>query len=470
LSPTKDLNRKKNYTFHEFTYSFCPDCNLKVPAKIIFRDKRVLLQKRCPKHGMLEHLLEEDQDFYLKSSQFDKPGTLSKTQNKVKLGCPYDCGLCEDHEQHTCIGLIEVTNSCDLGCPVCYASSGKGKFLELTTIEKMLDFYQDSEFGKAEILQISGGEPTMHPDILKIIALAKAKKFKYIMLNTNGLKIAADEAFVAELSKFKGGFEIYLQYDGQAAKTYQALRGRDIAKEKQKAIALLTKYQIPITLVTTVAAGVNENELGSILNFGLKTKFIRGVNFQPIAYFGRLPGKQEEAKRITLTGILKRIESQTSGMIKKNDFIPLPCHVERVAFTYLYREGDQFIPVTRNMAAQKYVPMIENTFTFYPEDVIKNLAKGIIICNDGNCFQFFKDFRKIIPANYRLKSKSSKYEHINNNTFRISVSSFIDQYNFDMKSVKKECVHIITPDLKKIPFSTFNMFYRSKYLKEFYAS
>jgi len=462
------MNRSKNYTFHEYTYSFCPDCMKRVPAKIVFVGQKVFLRKRCEVHGVFDHILEEDKDFYLKMRQFDKPGTDCKIQTEVKRGCPYDCGLCADHEQHTCIGLIEVTNACNLGCPVCYASSGKGKHLSLDQIGKMMDFYQDSEYNKAEILQLSGGEPTVHPQILEIIKLAKEKKFQYVMLNTNGIKIAEDEGFVKNLGEFKGGFEVYLQFDSLQGKVYKHIRGKDILNIKEKAIANLSKYNVPVTLVSTIMEGVNDKEIGSIINYGLKHNNVRGINIQPVAFFGRLPALEKVNKRTTLTGILNRIEKQTSGMILKDDFVPLPCHVERVAFTYLVREGDSFIPITRNMDAKKYVPIIDNTFTFYPEDIIKKFAKGIMVCNNGNCFTFLKDFSKIAPMTYGLKSKKGKFEHVDNNTFRISVTSFIDAHNFDMKSIKKECVHIITPDLKKIPFSTYNMLYRKSYTDKYY--
>lgn len=204
----------RDYIFHEFTTSLCPKCLKNVSAKIIFKNNKVFLKKYCKKHGEQEELLEEDIEYYKTKRNYDKPGTISKTQNKTKKGCPFDCGLCPVHDQHTCIGLIEVTNRCNLKCPTCYAKSGEGKDLSLKKISKMMDFMVKSEGGESEILQISGGEPTLHPEIIKIVELARTKKIKYVMLNTNGLRIAEEEDFVKELSKFKKRFEIYLQFDG----------------------------------------------------------------------------------------------------------------------------------------------------------------------------------------------------------------------------------------------------------------
>ncbi|MBU1976174.1 MAG: radical SAM protein, partial [Nanoarchaeota archaeon] len=150
----------RNSTYHESTTSICPQCSERVPAKIIIKNKSIFLEKYCKKHGIQEELLEEDAEYYLDRRKYDKPGTISTTQTKINKGCPFDCGLCPNHDQHTCIALIEITNNCNLKCPVCYANGGKGKFLSLNRISEMLDFYVESEGGEAEILQISGGEPT----------------------------------------------------------------------------------------------------------------------------------------------------------------------------------------------------------------------------------------------------------------------------------------------------------------------
>jgi len=394
---------------------------------------------------------------------YTKPGGLSKTQTVRKNNCPYDCGLCPEHEQHTCIGLIEVTNNCDLKCPVCYANSGIGEPLSLKKIDEMLDMYLDSEYGNGEILQISGGEPTTHPDIIEIIKHARDKKIKYVMLNTNGLRIAEDKDFVKELSQFVGGFEIYLQFDGFDKKTYQHLRGRPLTGIKLKAIENLTKYQIPITLVSTIERGINDKEVGRIVEFGINTKYIRGINFQPVAFFGRLNGVKTK-NRITITGIINNIEKQTKGAIKKSDFIPLPCNVDRVAITYLYKNKGEFIPLMRNLDLQKFVPVIRNTFKFDAEDFLQDLTSNAFCSTDSCCnyLGLLGDFSKVIPKSYFLKSKKEKIEYVSENTFRISISSFVDAYNFDMKSMKKECVHVITPDFKKMPFSSYNILYRKE--------
>jgi uncharacterized radical SAM superfamily Fe-S cluster-containing enzyme len=454
-------NENRDYTFYEFTNSLCPVCLETVPAKVIIKDKKVYILKYCKTHGEQFELLEEDVEYHLKKKLYDKPGTSMKVHTKVEKGCPYDCGTCPQHDQHACIGLIEITNKCNLRCPLCYADAGIGEFLTLDSIEKMMDFLQDSEGNQAEILQISGGEPTLHPEIINIIKMAKEKKFKYVMLNTNGIRIAEDEEFVRELQQFIGGFEVYLQFDGFKPSTYQQLRGENVLDKKQQAIEALARYKIPTTLVSSISAGINDDEVGEIFSYGLKQPYVRGINYQPVSFFGRTD-LTAERNRVTLSGVLKRLEQQTSGMLRLNDFIPLPCNVERVAITYMCRSSKGgFVPITRDARIQEYLHMINNTFVYTIEDALKNVGKSLLdVKTTCDCFKFLNDFRHMIPFDFFRKSKEQKIDYVDQNTFRISVSSFLDAYNFDMKSMQKECVHVITKDLRKIPFSAYNIIHR----------
>jgi len=449
---------ERDYLFVEYVVSLCDECMKRVDSKIIIREGKVFLLKYCMKHGYKEELIEEDAKYYMKRHEFDKPGNKINPETKIKKGCPFDCGLCPSHEQHSCNALIEVTSKCDLQCPMCYANSGNGKHLDLKKIEKMMDFFQERENNEAEILQISGGEPTTHPEILKIIEIAKKKNFRYIMLNTNGLRIARDENFVRELAKFRKRFEIYLQFDGFKKETYKKLRGSEnLFDLKIKAIKNLQKYKIPITLVSTIEKGINEEEIGKIVKFAMNEPCIRGINFQPVAFFGRV--KSSNVKdRITLTGIINRIKEQT-GFIKEGDIVPLPCDVDRVAVSYFYRKNGKFFPLTRKFKVQNYLSLIDNTFAFDAEKILREKKfGGQVICD---CFSaFLGGLNSLIPREYFSMSDEQRIDYWNNNMFRISITSFLDKYNFDLKSAKKECVHFITPEMKRIPFSTYNMLHR----------
>jgi len=450
----------RSYIYHGFTKTLCSSCGQVCDGKIAYDNRGVYILKNCGIHGEFCELLEELPEWHFKKPRFDKPGTVSPTQTPLHRGCPFDCGLCPAHDQHTCIGLIEVTQKCDLECGMCYAAGDYKRDLDVREIGKMMDFYQECEGGAAEILQLSGGEPALHPDILTIIKMAKDKRFKYVMLNTNGVRIAEDEDFVKAISEFRGGFEVYLQFDGLNDLIYENLRGKKLAALKQKAVENLARYRIATTLVATIEKGVNDDNIGEILAFGMNKPSIRGASFQPLAYYG---DKSAPADRITLSGILAQIEKQTKKMIQIDDFIPLPCNTERVAFTYLLKDkSGAFRAITRNRDLSEFKDCIGSTFMFTVEDVLKNFQAESRIFHLGACCDLIEDIKKHLPKNYLLKPKDEKLKFVDENTFRISVNSFVDKYNFDIKAAQKECVHIITPELKRIPFSVYNMLHRRK--------
>ena len=454
----------RDYVYYEYTNSLCNECLKVIPAKIIFKDNKVYLLKQCSSHGEQLELLEHDIEYFKHKRDFDKAGTITQTQTQVKHGCPYDCGLCPNHDQHSCINLIEVTDKCNMCCNTCYASSGKGKDKDFETIKKMIDFAADAEGGRGEVIQISGGEPTLHKNIIEIIEYAR-ERFQYVMLNTNGIRIAEDKEFVKDLSKFKGRFEIYLQFDSFKDDVYKAIRGRELFKIKETAINNLKEYNIPITLVMTLERDLNDKEIGKVITYGIETSNIRGVNIQPVAYFGRKNGNIDRKNRVTLTDSIRLIEEQTKKMIVKEDFVPLPCNVERVSLTYLYKTKNGFLPITRTNSIKKVLPYINNTFTFKIEDALTN-GRDIIFGSCCNPLIFLKEFKKFVPKDFMSWDLDKRSEYVSNNTFRITISSFIDRYNFDIKSMQKECVHIVTEDLKRIPFSSYNIIHREKYRNE----
>ncbi len=194
--------RDRDEVFVEYTKSICPLCKVVVDGQVNIRAGKVYLRKRCSQHGTFEALVYGDAQMYLDSARFNKPGTIPLTfQTEVKDGCPSDCGLCPEHKQHACLGIIEVNTSCNLDCPICFADSGHqpdGYAITLEQCERMLDAFVASE-GEAEVVMFSGGEPTIHKHILAFIDAAQARPIRSVNLNTNGIRLATDKAFVAEL-------------------------------------------------------------------------------------------------------------------------------------------------------------------------------------------------------------------------------------------------------------------------------
>jgi len=235
-----DLKQDADYVFYELTRSICPECRRVIDAKILIRDNKVYMRKRCPDHGMFEGLVYSDAKLYTSSSKFNKPGTIPlEFATEVKEGCPHDCGLCPDHQQHACLGIIEVNSACDMACPLCFAEAGPGFSLTLEEVEDILDHYVRAE-GNPQVVQFSGGEPSIHPQIIPMMKAAQDRGIPNVTLNTNGKRIATDHRFLADLAEIRPN--IYFQFDGFDSETYRIIRGEpDILSKKVRALDRLAE-------------------------------------------------------------------------------------------------------------------------------------------------------------------------------------------------------------------------------------
>ena len=268
--PTK---RDRDEVFVEYTKSVCPVCKAVVDAQVNIRDGKVYLRKRCRDHGWFEALVYGDAQMYMDTARFNKPGTIPLTfQTEVRDGCPSDCGLCPEHKQHACLGIIEVNTGCNLDCPICFADSGHqpdGYSITAGQCAAMLDAFVASE-GEAEVVMFSGGEPTIHRDLLTFIDLAQERPIRSVTVNTNGIRLASDEAFVNALGdRNRPGrtVNIYLQFDGLDERTHLDIRGRDLREIKARALDHCADAGLTVTLVAAIERGINEHELGAIVEY-----------------------------------------------------------------------------------------------------------------------------------------------------------------------------------------------------------
>jgi len=269
------------------------------------------MRKRCPEHGRCEALVYADAQAYTSQAKFNKPGTVPLAYtSQVEHGCPHDCGLCPDHQQHACLGIIEVNSACNMQCPLCFANAGAGFSLTLDEVEEILDGFVQTE-GYPEVVQFSGGEPTIHPEIVPMLRAAKRRKIRHVMINTNGKRIASDDAFLAALAEIQPA--IYFQFDGFSSETYRIIRGEpDILEEKLKALDRLAETGCKVVLVPAIERGVNEHEVGDILRFGMQHPAVLGVNFQPAFHAGRHM-QHNPLQRMTIPDVLRLIAAQTTG-------------------------------------------------------------------------------------------------------------------------------------------------------------
>lgn len=454
---TAAQRKQTPYIFYGQTSSLCEECLDLVPAKILIEDNDVYYQKRCKEHGVQKTKVSTDAKYFHWCKEFIKPGDRPNTyQTKTDYGCPLDCGLCPDHEQHSCLALIEINEECNLECPVCFAESSPYKkgSLSLDTIEAMMDALVESE-GEPDVLQISGGEPTIHPQILDILKLAKTKPIKHLMINTNGVRLARDKEFVKELAALTPGFEVYLQFDSLEKAALENLRGVDLSTVRRKALENLEEFNIATSLVVTVKKGVNDHEMGAIIDHALNYKCIRGITFQPIQDVGRNEGFDKNKDRMLLTDVRRAIYEQ-SPLFQPEDIIPLPCNPESISIAYALRDGKSVTPITSLIPQDQLVAEVPNAVSFEKNAGLRDKVIDLFSLSSGdlNTAERMQSLLCCLPEVPVLDNLG--YENI----FRITIVQFLDRYNFCVGNVKRSCIHFVTPELQIIPFDTYNLMYR----------
>ncbi|GIH19555.1 radical SAM protein [Rugosimonospora africana] len=472
-APTGAVLRKqdRDEVFIEYTKSICPVCKVVVDGQVNIRDGKVYLRKRCRDHGVFEALVYGDAQMYLDSARFNKPGTIPLSfQTEVRDGCPSDCGLCPEHKQHACLGIIEVNTGCNLDCPICFADSGHqpdGYSITLEQCERMLDVFVESE-GEAEVVMFSGGEPTIHKQILEFIDAAQARPIRSVNLNTNGLRLASDKAFVAALAQRNQpawAVNIYLQFDGLEERTHREIRGRDLRAIKRRALDNCAEAGLTVTLVAAVERGVNDHELGAIIEYGLAHPAVRSVSFQPVTHSGRHV-EFDPLTRLTNSDIIHAIAQQLPDWFQAKDFFPVPCCFPACrSITYLLSEGTPgtpeftVVPIPRLLNVEDYLDYISNRVV--PDLAVREALEKLWSASAFMGTDTTRD--RLAQAAAALDCGDAcginlpeAVANLTDRAFMIVVQDFQDPYTLNVKQLMKCCVEEITPDGRLIPFCAYN--------------
>ena len=424
------------------TQSLCPVCFKKIDAEIVSRGNGCYMVKSCPEHGTFRTLVWNGstpmENWIVKKGRTP----IQNPQTTSEKGCPYDCGLCGEHRQHTCTALIEVTQNCNLHCGFCFADSGN-RLSRDPSVDQITRLYQSTMKASGGCnIQLSGGEPTLRDDLPRIIKSGKEIGFRFIQVNTNGIRLAQDEAYVEKL-KSAGLDSVFLQFDGTGDEIYQRLRGRALLEEKTKAIQNCGKYGIGVVLVPTLVPGVNTENIGNIIRFALcHISAVRGVHFQPVSYFGRVPKQPETKDRLTLANLMDKIEKQTDGNIKANDLKPNQCENSLCSFhgNFLSLGDGKLTAVSKNSACCKSEEGAMKAKAY----VSRNWAGRLTVTGKSSASAKKSDWDTIL-------------DRVHSTSFSVSAMAFQDIWNIDLNRVKDCCIHVVSPDGRLIPFCLYNI-------------
>jgi uncharacterized radical SAM superfamily Fe-S cluster-containing enzyme len=424
--------------------SLCPVCLERVPAVRLREGDDYFLVKTCPEHGEFKTIVWRGDPSLETWSRPKAVVPPASPYDGGGRGCPFDCGICSDHRQQSCTVLIEITSRCNLFCPFCFADSG-GSAVPDPSLENLAERFRTAlrKSGPHNIVQLSGGEPTVRDDLPEIISLGRELGFPYIQLNSNGVRLAAEPGYAARL-KDAGLFSVFLQFDGTQDSIYRAIRGRALLAEKLKAIDHCADAGLGIVLVPTIVRGVNDGDVGAILRLALElAPAVRGVHFQPAAYFGRHLTPPPAEERLTLPDLMRAIQQQTDGLIRADQFIPPGCEHPLCSFhgNFLRQPDGSLKPLSKQAVEFCCGTDQENRGTGKAVSYVVNqwaAPKPVSCCATRDSLDDFLE-------NHR------------SNTFAISAMAFQDAWSLDLERVQECCIHVAAPDGRMIPFCLYNL-------------
>jgi len=471
------------------TRSLCPECYRVLDAEILEKDGRILIRKSCPEHGLFTDTYWSDAEEYHRMQSFEAIGRgVENPRTKSEKGCPFDCGLCPEHKSHTVLAIIDVTNRCNLNCPICFANAGaSGYIYEPTkkTIFKIIDNLRANRPVPPVALQFSGGEPTLREDLPELIRYAFRAGFPHVEVNSNGIRLAEDLEYLKRL-KDAGLSTVYLQFDGLTQEVYEKMRGLDLLPMKLKALENFRKSgHLNAVLVPTLINGLNQDQIGDIIFFGIENSdIVRAVNFQPVSITGRIDRDRLEKMRITLPDVMQLAEEQTEGLIEKSDFYPVSfvvpfaravgaikgtqyteftVHPHCGVATFVIVEDDEVVPINRLVDVEKFIEDLEKVYEEASEGQTTRANFDLIRSLDSVETDYLKQLIKTVML-------TGEYGDLAQFMYRVVMIGgmhFMDAYNYDVDRVQRCCIHYGIPDGRIIPFCTMNTLHRKGIEKEY---
>jgi hypothetical protein len=406
----------------EYTESLCPLCLKVIEARLVVQEGAVYLKKMCPDHGPCTTYLWPDAEHFRWMNAFRLPFKQPKFEIPSVKGCPTECGLCSIHLRQSTLVEVEVTQRCNLRCPVCFMSSGEApEDPSLETIQGMFEEIQ-RRCGLQVSLQLTGGEPTVRGELTEIVRLARETGFLAIEVNTNGLVIGRNPGYIRELAQ-AGISGIYLQFDGLTGAVYEKIRGADLLQDKLQSIENCRAAGIQVVLAMTVIWGVNHHQLGAVLNYALQNQdVIAGVALQPAFTSGRFDVQTE--RRLTMGDVVFMLSEQSGGLIEPYDLWPLSCsHPLCSCATYLVEEAGEIKPFTRLITPQDYA-----------REVSSDSPQGSVFADIAA-----KRYPNLGPG------------------LSVVIMNYMDAMSVDLKRLKECSMTVTKEDGRLIPFCAYQM-------------
>jgi hypothetical protein len=441
--------------------SLCPVCLKVLEAALVERGDEVFLEKSCDGHGQWSVPIWRGQPRYENWTRPKSPVHPEVLYSRVEKGCPFDCGLCASHRQYPCSVLLEITNRCNLNCPVCFADTPREPLRAGEPDLETIDWWYERVMGAAGAcsIQLSGGEPTLRDDLPAIVALGVKKGFSFIQVNTNGILIARRPGY-AKMLREAGLSTVFLQFDGTDDRIYTELRGRPLLSEKMAAIDECAAAGLGVILVPTLVAGVNTDDIGSIIRFAVKrSPVVRGVHFQPLSYFGRYHLAPEPSRRFTLPEVIAAIAEQAGDVAERWNFLPPGTENDHCSFhgSFLVMPDGRLKCTSPSANRCCGVSDGREGLIRTISTVARQWSPASSCCPAGGVADKETKTGRPLVSDGDVIDLDAFLERGRDFGFSISCMAFQDVWNIDLDRLRDCCISIMSRDGRLIPFCACNL-------------
>jgi uncharacterized radical SAM superfamily Fe-S cluster-containing enzyme len=464
--------RPSDHVYYSMTKGLCGTCKAAVDAKVIFRQGAVYLDKFCPQHGKQECLVASSVEWYLDCLSFVAPNTPPRRISKmVEKGCPFDCGACASHQQKVYLPVVPITSACNLDCPICYTvnKNDGAHRLSREQMQAIIDRLKE-DHDELDIINFTGGEPTLHPQLPEFLQMCRDAGIRRLTISTNGLKLT-NEDYVKLLGALDA--RIVLSLDTFRPEVDKVLLGANTVKAKLKALDLLEKHDVAVTILPAVATGLNDSEVGQLLDLVLTRRNMRSLELHTLCFTGQGGVGFQRTARITIPDLHRRIEEATGGKIAGRDFVPSPlAHPHCYSICYLLLlDGGGFVPFTRLASRATLFELLQDSLYIEPREKLEKVFQDVIddlwanpekVPESEQVLATIKRLlRELYPPGGALPILE-RQKIAERSTRAIYIHSHMDEENFDVSRVMKCCVGVPEVDGSNIPTCSYNVLYREK--------
>jgi uncharacterized radical SAM superfamily Fe-S cluster-containing enzyme len=454
------------------TKSLCAVCKEAVDAKVVVKDDAVFFDKFCPAHGKQECLVSSSAEWYFDALSFLSPNAPPANRKPVSRGCPFDCGPCESHQQKVALPVVPITSACNLDCPICYTINKNDGAHQLSPdgLRRILDHLLE-EHDELDIINFTGGEPTLNPHLPEFLAMCREAGIRRLTISTNGLKLL-DEAYVRKMAALDA--RIVLSLDTFRPEVDHALLGANTVAAKLKVLDLLEKHDVATTILPAVAKGLNDAEVGALLELVLTRPHVRSLELHTLTFTGQGGVGFDRSSRITIPDLHALLAQATGGGIAWKDFVPSPlAHPHCYSICYvLMLDGGGYVPFARLASRAVLYELLSDSLYIEPRERLEEVFRGILddlwsepdrVPESGRVLATIKRLLgELFPEGRAPLSVLERQKIAERTTKAIYIHSHMDEESFDVARVMKCCVGVPGEDGSNIPTCSYNVLYREK--------